>query len=93
MGSLSSKVKKIPPVSKKPHIEYDSLEAPNLSLLKSVIAKYPVAVEKPASISSQLQPTSRKMNLSEFTASLDGNSYYSIPKVVQDGQSFKGVWN
>jgi hypothetical protein len=92
MGSNSSKVSRKIPL-KKPILEYDSIETPNLSLLNSVMAKYPVSVEKPVSISSNLSPKPRKMNFAEFTKSLEKDSYYSVPKVVQDGSRSKGVWH
>jgi hypothetical protein len=40
-----------------------------------------------------LSPKPRKMNFAEFTKSLEKDSYYSVPKVVQDGSRSKGVWH
>lgn len=97
MGSSSSKVsKKIPPISKikKPLLEFDAQETPNPTLLNSVMSKYPVSVEKPISISSQIhEPKPRKVNLAEYTKSLNSESYYSAPKLVQDEQGSRGLWN
>lgn len=97
MGSSSSKVsRKIPPISKpkKPLLEYDTIETPNSALLHSVMSKYPVSVEKPISISSHIQePKPKKVNLAEFTKSLNSESYYSVPKIVQDEQGSKGGWS
>ena len=90
---MSKTSKKIPAQPKKPFFDYNSLETPNKILLNSVMSKYPVNVEKAQSITSSSQPKPRKISLAEYTKSLDADSYYSVPKIIQDDQINRGVWN